>query len=74
MAPDKSLELHIGGLDMYSILKLLFWPYRDVCTKRREQEAILQQTGTETDSHSILNFWEEFTTCLKSSGAKRLDK
>lgn len=28
MEIDKSLEQHIGGLDMYSILKLLFWSYR----------------------------------------------
>jgi hypothetical protein len=42
MEIDKSLEQHIGVLDTYSILKFLFWPYRDVYTRSREQEAILQ--------------------------------
>ena len=32
MEIDKSLEQHIGMLGLYSILKLLFWPYRDVYT------------------------------------------
>lgn len=42
MEIGKSLEQHIGVLGLYSILKLLFWPYRDVYTRSREQEAILQ--------------------------------
>lgn len=42
MEIDKSLEQHIGVLDMYSTLKFLFGPYRDVYTRSREQEAILQ--------------------------------
>ena len=42
MEIGKSLEQYTGVLDMYSTLKFLFGPYRDVYTRSREQEAILQ--------------------------------
>ena len=61
MEIDKSLEQHIGVLDIYSILKFLFWPYRDVYTRSREQEAIPQKIWMKTNSHSKLNFWEWFS-------------
>lgn len=42
MERGKSPERRTAGLDVYSILKPLLRPHADVCTRSREQEAILQ--------------------------------